>query len=606
MFESTVVCGRIALGIQGEHHARKVSFIETGLWRERFGEGTFELLHQRSSDEAPYPVVMTIEDGVPYWYVTNADTAIAGIGKCELRYIVDDVVIKSCSFLTDVMPSLGEGTEEAPEPQKAWVDQVFEAAHDVEEAVAHCPIIGDNGNWLIWDADEGEYVDSGVSSGGDVPTKVSQLENDVGYITAKDIPSVNVPTKLSDLEADSISRSDQEPFDFSAYIANFAGHESEFSFDNLTFKNMGYGNGVSFDGNVIHDVGAPTDDTDGANKKYVDDAVKNVGGGVTSWNDLEDKPFGDLETYVQKFLYKKSSLAVGTYTTTFIPSVPYSIESGGKYKVIVVGTGSNYRVEREYVATSVSSALVFLGSNSDDVYLSCLTADSQYTITVKNLSASMGIEVYLYAFEKAPVPLDEKYIPETIARKTDIPTVTPYEIPFFDLEAMGMDTHEIGVDETVLYCDTTEIREAMRKGIVGFKIPTTMGSATVYGTLLELETTDIPQMVCSFCLEGNVGNVFVSVDEDEVIVYSVLSSGGGSTTDIPITSDDYSVTIDGKDFLTISSEDSMSLSTRNNLSLYSETDINIDAMNVCVNGEIIASQKYVDDAIAALKKLLNL
>lgn len=148
---------------------------------------------------------------------------------------------------------------------------------------------------------------------------------------------------------------------------------------------------------------------------------------VTSWNDLEDKPFGDLETYVQKFLYKKSSLAVGTYTTTFIPSVPYSIESGGKYKVIVVGTGSGYRVEREYVATSVSSALVFLGSDSDDIYLSCTTYDSQYTITVKNLPASLGIEVYLYAFEMAPVPLDEKYIPDTIARKADIPEIP--EVP---------------------------------------------------------------------------------------------------------------------------------------------------------------------------------
>lgn len=316
MFESTVVCGRIALGIQGEHHARKVSFIETGLWRERFGEGTFELLHQRSSDEAPYPVVMTIEDGVPYWYVTNADTAIAGIGKCELRYIVDDVVIKSCSFLTDVMPSLGEGTEEAPEPQKAWVDQVFEAAHDVEEAVAHCPIIGDNGNWLIWDADEGEYVDSGVSSGGDVPTKVSQLENDVGFITAKDIPSVDVPTKLSDLEADSISRGDQEPFDFSVYSADFNAHEMNFEVDNINFKNTNYGSGINFDGNVIHDVGAPTDDTDGANKKYVDDAIANIDipdVPITSddWSlTIDGKDFITIEAYDSMNLTARNSLSL--------------------------------------------------------------------------------------------------------------------------------------------------------------------------------------------------------------------------------------------------------------------------------------------------------
>lgn len=204
MFESTVVCGRIALGIQGEHHARKVSFAETEIWKERFGEGTFELLHQRNGDEAPYPVILTIEDGVPYWYVTNADTAVAGVGKCELRYIVDHVVIKSCTFITDVIESLGEGVTEAPEPQKAWVDQVLEAADKVENSVTHPPIIGDNGNWLVFDFEANEYVDSGVSASGEaltpeqlellntvpdkadkdsVPTKVSELHNDDGFVT---------------------------------------------------------------------------------------------------------------------------------------------------------------------------------------------------------------------------------------------------------------------------------------------------------------------------------------------------------------------------------------------------------------------------------------
>lgn len=178
MFESTVVCGRIALGIQGEHHARKVSFAETEIWKERFGEGTFELLHQRNGDEAPYPVILTIEDDVPYWYVTNADTAVAGVGKCELRYIVDHVVIKSCTFITDVIESLGEGTTEAPEPQKAWVDQVLEAAEKVENAVTYPPIIGENGNWLVFDFESGAYVDSGVSaSGGGNSLTEEQLAN---------------------------------------------------------------------------------------------------------------------------------------------------------------------------------------------------------------------------------------------------------------------------------------------------------------------------------------------------------------------------------------------------------------------------------------------
>ena len=57
-------------------------------------------------------------------YVTNADTAVEGEGMCELRYIVDDVVIKSCTYVTDVIPGLGDGTE-PPEPYESWVDVVI-------------------------------------------------------------------------------------------------------------------------------------------------------------------------------------------------------------------------------------------------------------------------------------------------------------------------------------------------------------------------------------------------------------------------------------------------------------------------------------------------
>lgn len=127
MFESIIVSGQIHLGKQGEHRARRFSFQDFVIWKEIFGEGTCELIHQRNGDSAPYPVAMTIEDGVPYWCVTEVDTAIAGVGKCEIRYIVDDVVVKSNIYTTFVQEALGEGTEEPPEPQKAWVDQVFEA-----------------------------------------------------------------------------------------------------------------------------------------------------------------------------------------------------------------------------------------------------------------------------------------------------------------------------------------------------------------------------------------------------------------------------------------------------------------------------------------------
>lgn len=133
MFENTVVCGHIVLGKQGENHARKISFTDAKVWVNMFGDGRFELLHQRNGDSVPYPIELNTEDGVPYWCISSVDTAIAGSGECELRYIVGDTIVKSCTFTTEVAPGLVEGTE-VPDPFKAWIDELIEVGNAVIEA----------------------------------------------------------------------------------------------------------------------------------------------------------------------------------------------------------------------------------------------------------------------------------------------------------------------------------------------------------------------------------------------------------------------------------------------------------------------------------------
>ncbi len=164
MFESVIVCGQVYLGKQGEHHARKFSFNDILVWKDIFGEGRCELIHQRNGDPAPYPVALVMEDGIPFWYVSNADTAIVGEGKCEIRYLVNDAVVKSNVYTTIVKEALGEGTAEPPEAAKAWVDQVLEAAESVENATAHMPMIGENKNWFVWDQEAQDYIDTGVAA----------------------------------------------------------------------------------------------------------------------------------------------------------------------------------------------------------------------------------------------------------------------------------------------------------------------------------------------------------------------------------------------------------------------------------------------------------
>ena len=117
---------RIPIGRQGENEAQRVVWpdIVTG-WAKIYGDGVFSLAVKRKGDTAPYPVTVTTENGALVWVPTNADTAVAGSGSCELSYTVDDVLAKSQTWRTEVYSSLtGEGETEPPEPYQGWVDQV--------------------------------------------------------------------------------------------------------------------------------------------------------------------------------------------------------------------------------------------------------------------------------------------------------------------------------------------------------------------------------------------------------------------------------------------------------------------------------------------------
>lgn len=114
----------LPLGKQGENLARKIQF-DISRWISTFGPGTVQLLHQRSGDEAPYPVAVEREGNFAVWTVTNADTAAPGTGHTELQYYVGDAIAKSETWMTKVFPALGDAGETPPEAQQGWVDQVL-------------------------------------------------------------------------------------------------------------------------------------------------------------------------------------------------------------------------------------------------------------------------------------------------------------------------------------------------------------------------------------------------------------------------------------------------------------------------------------------------
>lgn len=165
----------LPLGKQGENMARKIQF-DLYRWISNFGPGTVQLLHQRSGDETPYPVAVEQDGNLAVWTVTSADTAAAGSGSAELQYYLGDTLAKSETWMTKVLPALGDASETPPEAQQGWVDQVLqagasatEAAEKAVNAAVRQPIVGSNGNWWTWDLDTGAYVDTGIYSGGDAP-----------------------------------------------------------------------------------------------------------------------------------------------------------------------------------------------------------------------------------------------------------------------------------------------------------------------------------------------------------------------------------------------------------------------------------------------------
>lgn len=114
----------LPLGKKGENLVRQIQF-DLSRWISNFGPGTVQLLHQRSGDEAPYPVAVEREGNLAVWTVTSADTAAAGTGRTELQYYVGDALAKSETWMTKVLAALGDASETPPEAQQGWVDQVL-------------------------------------------------------------------------------------------------------------------------------------------------------------------------------------------------------------------------------------------------------------------------------------------------------------------------------------------------------------------------------------------------------------------------------------------------------------------------------------------------
>lgn len=186
----------LALGRRGENLARQVVFDISDL-ESLYGSGSVEVIYKRPGDSQPYPLAVQMDGTLVTWDVTATDTEMSdGYGKCELRYYVGETLAKSKIWRTWVDSALDTPSDTAPPaPEQGWVEQVVaagvdakQAAERAENAVVHAPIIGDNGNWFVWDFDADKYMDTGVAASGG-SSAVSSVNGKTGAVelTSEDV-----------------------------------------------------------------------------------------------------------------------------------------------------------------------------------------------------------------------------------------------------------------------------------------------------------------------------------------------------------------------------------------------------------------------------------
>ena len=131
---------RLRIGRFAENDAVKVLF-DTTAWYNTYGEGNVSLLAQRCGDPYPYPIVVTTENNITTWVVSNTDTSKCGVGYAELSYSNQSgLLAKSALLIVEVVRSLSDAGD-PPDPYDSWIDDMNDLFNSykeyMDEAVEH-------------------------------------------------------------------------------------------------------------------------------------------------------------------------------------------------------------------------------------------------------------------------------------------------------------------------------------------------------------------------------------------------------------------------------------------------------------------------------------
>ena len=163
----------ICIGRVGENDHTQVIFEKiVREWLAEYPGAVIGLYNRLSSQDQAYPVANIRRAGdTVIWTVKSSDLSEEGRGQCQLVAVQDSVIVKSAYWNTRVLPSL-DGSATPPAPWAEWEIKFIRlkgeaeaAAQDAEEAAGHYPKI-ENGVWMVWDAQGGAYVSTGIEAQG--------------------------------------------------------------------------------------------------------------------------------------------------------------------------------------------------------------------------------------------------------------------------------------------------------------------------------------------------------------------------------------------------------------------------------------------------------
>ena len=153
--------------------------IDCGAWKRKYPALTDYFLYITEPNGLIYIADTKMDGSKLIWDVSRTDTAIRGLGSYQVTACGKYGDRKSSKTCTLGIRANMDGMDNAdpPDPSKTWVEKVYAAAQRAEAAAAraaeaaesaiHQPIIGENGNWWLWDITTGEYLDSGFPSRGE-------------------------------------------------------------------------------------------------------------------------------------------------------------------------------------------------------------------------------------------------------------------------------------------------------------------------------------------------------------------------------------------------------------------------------------------------------